>query len=244
MNSLRERKVADVVTANIQTADIFKKHGIDFCCGGGISIERACAKKQIDPAVIEQEILALGAKNTSAPDYNQWPLDELVDHILSVHHSYVKEAIPLVLQYSGRVAEVHGHHYTEVIEIDNLFHTMAQELTMHMHKEEMILFPFIHKLVQDQKNARKGETFHCATISSPIQVMEEEHEQAGEMMRKIATLSNNFTPPEGACNTFRALYHKLQEFEKDLHLHVHLENNVLFPKALIMEQQVTNQETI
>lgn len=238
MTTLQERTVADVVTENIKAAHIFKKHGIDFCCGGGISIARACEKAKVDPAVLEQELLNLDTVKDRAHDYNSWKLDFLADHIINVHHHYVEESSPLLLQYSKRVNHVHGHHYTELGEIEALVTQVVQAMAAHQRKEELILFPFIKKLVIAERENGEVPAIHFGTVENPIKMMEEEHEEAGEILRKIAKLSNNFTPPQGACNTYRAFYAKLDEFEQDLHQHIHLENNILFPKALDMEKRL------
>lgn len=237
MNITEENTVAEVVTYNIKTADVFKKHGIDFCCGGGISIKKACEKNNISYADLEQELSNVNNNISRAYDYDSWKLDFLVDHIENVHHTYVAENTPLVLQYSDKVAKVHGHHYKEVVEINKLFHAVAQELAAHMKKEELILFPFIKQLVKADKEGVKVRVPHFGTVNNPIAMMEEEHENAGDILKEIKQLSNNYTPPENACNTFKALYAKLEEFEQDLHQHIHLENNILFPKAILLEKK-------
>ncbi|WP_313115209.1 iron-sulfur cluster repair di-iron protein [Aequorivita sediminis] len=236
MTTLQDKTVADVVTENIKAAHVFKKYGIDFCCGGGVSIKKACEKAEIDPVLVETEILNLENIKDRALDFNSWKLDFLTDHIINVHHGYVEESSPLLLQYSQRVNHVHGHHYTELAEIESLVKQVVQELASHMKKEELILFPFIKKLVRAEREGTKVPPIHFGTVENPIKMMEAEHEEAGEILRKIAKLSNNFTPPQGACNTYKAFYSKLEEFEQDLHQHVHLENNILFPKALKLEK--------
>lgn len=231
-----EKTVAEIVTENIKAADVFKKHGIDFCCGGGISIEKACAKNNVDIDTLTSELAQVGNVVARAYDYDSWKLDFLIDHIINVHHSFVAEAIPIILQYSNKVAKVHGHHYTEVIEINNLFTAVANELSSHMQKEEMILFPFIKQLVHAESNGLTAPQPPFGTVNNPIRMMEQEHENAGDIFKEIAKLTNNYTPPAEACNTFKALYASLNEFEQDLHQHIHLENNILFPKAVKLEQ--------
>lgn len=238
MNTLQERTVADVVTENIKAAHIFKKHGIDFCCGGGISIARACEKAKIDPAILLDELKNLDAAPDRAFDYNSWKLDFLADHIVNVHHQYVEESSPLLLQYSKRVNHVHGNHYTELAEIEELVTRVVQAMAAHQRKEELILFPFIKKLVKAQAEGTEVPSSHFGTVENPIHMMEEEHEEAGDILKRISELSQGFTPPQGACNTYRAFYAKLAEFEQDLHQHIHLENNILFPKALKLERSL------
>lgn len=238
METLKQKTVADLVTENIKTAHIFKKHGIDFCCGGGISIERACEKKGVDYTVLEVELSQALSENDRTYNYKSWTPDFLTDHIINVHHTYVEENSTLLLQYSDRVMKVHGHHNTELVKINDLVKAVVEELAGHMKKEELILFPFIKKMVNAQKDDITLPRPAFGTVDNPIAMMEDEHEHAGELFRQIAHLSNNYTPPDHACNTYRAFYAKLQEFENDLHLHVHLENNILFPKAKQMEKSV------
>ncbi|MDP5106018.1 MAG: iron-sulfur cluster repair di-iron protein [Polaribacter sp.] len=221
----------------MKTADVFKKHGIDFCCGGGISIEKACKKHNVSFEEMEKELLNINNPTSNAYNYDAWKLDFLVDHIENIHHNYVTENTPLVLQYAAKVAKVHGHHYTEVVEINRLFNEVAQELAAHLKKEELILFPFIKQLVKADKEGIKVKMPHFGTVNNPIKMMEEEHENAGDILKEIKQLSNNYSPPNGACNTFKALYAKLEEFEQDLNQHIHLENNILFPKAIALEKK-------
>lgn len=237
MKTIENKTVAEVVSENIKTAHVFKKYGIDFCCGGGITIDKACEKKNLDYSMLKEELLKVDDA-PKAYNYNSWTLDFLIDHILNVHHTYVEESIPLILQYSNRVAEVHGHHYSEVIEINILFAEVADELTSHMKKEEKVLFPYIKTLLahKGQENPLIIPPF--GSINNPIALMESEHESAGDIFKEIARLSNNFTPPKDACNTFRALYAALDEFEQDLHQHIHLENNILHLKAKKLEQEM------
>ena len=238
MTTLQERTVAEVVTENIKAAHIFKKHGIDFCCGGGISIAKACEKAKVDPSILEAELVNLDNAPDRASDYNSWKLDFLTDHIINVHHHYVEENSPLLLQYAKRVNHVHGHHYTELAEIESLVTKVVQTMAAHQRKEELILFPFIRKLVKAEREGTDVPPIHFGSVENPIHMMEEEHEEAGKILRRIAELSDNYTPPQGACNTYRAFYAKLDEFEQDLHHHIHLENNILFPKALNLEKKL------
>ncbi|MCF6349450.1 MAG: iron-sulfur cluster repair di-iron protein [Flavobacteriaceae bacterium] len=237
MNITKDKTVAETVTENIKSAHIFKKYGIDFCCGGGVTIEKACAKKNIDYLILKKELDAIDIIVSNTYNYDNWNLSFLIDHILNIHHTYVEANIPLLIQYANRVAKVHGHHYTEVVEINNLFTEVANELMIHMKKEENILFPYIKQLVAAKKKGILSLEPPFGTVKNPIQMMEDEHENAGNIFKKIAKLSTNYTPPKGACNTFKALYAKLEEFEQDLHQHIHLENNILFPKAIELEKQ-------
>ena len=238
MNTLETKTVADLVTENIRTAHVFKKYGIDFCCGGGISIQKAAEKANANLEDLTAELVNCENTTTRANDYNSWELDFLTDHVINIHHRYIDESIPLVKTYGARVQKVHGHHYHELFEINDLFDEVAGEMSAHCKKEELILFPFIKKMVKAERESGALPEAHFGTVDNPIKMMESEHEEAGEIMRKIALLSNNYTPPPGACNTYRAFYAKLQEFEEDLHQHIHLENNILFPKSLKLEKKL------
>ena len=144
----------------------------------------------------------------------------------------------MIVEYSDKVAKVHGHHYTETVEINHLFHEIANELNAHMQKEEHVLFPFIRAIGKAKREGTPLSPPPFGTIQNPINMMEMEHTSAGDILRKIAELSNNYTPPVDACNTYRALYHSLEEYQNDLFQHIHLENNILFPKAIKFEQEL------
>lgn len=240
MENIDSKTVAEIVTENIKTADVFKKNGIDFCCGGHVSVQEVCAKKGINYASLKEEIMKIENQQQGSHDFNTWDLDFLSDYIINTHHKYVQETSSIIAQYAEKVAKVHGHHYTETIEINKLFIEIANELSSHMQKEEGILFPYIKELAAAQKKGEKIPAPHFGTIQNPINMMEAEHTGAGEILFKIKDLTNDFTPPSGACNTFRALYAKLEEFQNDLFQHIHLENNILFPKAIALEAKMLN----
>lgn len=233
-----EKTVADYVTENIKTAHIFKKHGIDFCCGGNVTIQKACAKKNVDQEILEKELSEVDEVKDLIEDYDKWALDFLMIYIENVHHTYVRESLPLISQYANKVAKVHGHHYEEVVIVNQLFHEVANELLSHLQKEEQVLFPYIKQLVDSKKEGNTSPTPPFGSVNNPINMMEHEHENAGDIFKEISRLTNNYTPPADACNTFRALYAKLEEFEQDLHQHIHLENNILHPKAILLEKEI------
>lgn len=237
----KECTVADVVSNNIKTADVFKKHGIDFCCGGGVSLDKICDKKGVSYNVLSEELKKVDVVTKRAENYDTWNLNFLMDHIVNIHHKYVLDSVDILNQYINKVAKVHGHHYTELLETQSLFREVAQELNFHMQKEEKILFPYIKYLVQIENGMEEYTKPHFQSVQNPIQVMEEEHESAGDIFKRIAELTNNYTPPKEACNTFKAMYSKLQEFEEDLHQHIHLENNILHPKAKKIEKMILSE---
>ena len=233
-----EKTVAEYVTENIKTAHVFKKYGIDFCCGGNISIEKACTKKNVNQEVLEKELAEVDTVKDLIEDYDKWELDFLMIYIENVHHNYVKESLPIISQYANKVAKVHGHHYAHIVKVNQLFHEVANELLAHMEKEEQVLFPFIKQMVEAKKVGNKDVSAPFGTVNNPIRMMEHEHESAGDIFKEISKLTNNYAPHAEACNTFKALYAKLEEFEKDLHQHIHLENNILHPKAIALENKL------
>jgi regulator of cell morphogenesis and NO signaling len=238
MENIDNKTVAEIVTENIKTADVFKKNGIDFCCGGHVLVKEVCDKKGVDYEKLKADILKIGLEKQGNHDFNAWDIDFLTDYIINTHHKYVLEANMIISQYAEKVAKVHGHHYTETIEINKLFNELANELLSHMQKEENILFPHIKTIAKAKKEGTPLSPPPFGNIQNPINMMEAEHTDAGEIIFKIKELTNDFNPPEGACNTFRALYAKLEEYQNDLFQHIHLENNILFPKAIAMEAEL------
>lgn len=239
MNSIKDKTVAELVSENINNAHVFKKHGIDFCCGGGISVSKACEENHVKLDHLLEDLQNLDNKGRTY-NYKDWDLSFLTQHIENVHHSYVEDNIPILIQYTNKVANVHGKANPELNQVKEIFADIAGELTQHLKKEELILFPFIAKMERAFKNGEKVERPHFGTVENPIAMMEDEHEAAGDLFKEIVILTNNYTVPEHACNTYRAMFHKLEEFENDLHLHIHLENNILFPKALDLEKKVVS----
>jgi regulator of cell morphogenesis and NO signaling len=229
------RKVADWVTENINTAHVFKKYDIDFCCGGGVDLATACNKAGVPIEQVLTELTAVDQEVGADHGYDLWTLRDLADHIEERHHTYVREAIILLLQYSEKVSMVHGGKLPMLNLVRDLVRKISEEMISHMHKEEKILFPYIRYLEGCMNYGDKIDAPPFGTVGNPIRMMETEHEHAGEIMKEISRLTDHYTAPDWACNTFRALYAKLREFEEDLHLHVYIENNILFPKAKNLE---------
>lgn len=240
-----QRSVGEVVAEDYRRAAVFKRFGIDFCCGGGRSVAAACEKKGVAYEELERALVAAepSRSGTGHPDPRGWDLDFLADYIVNVHHGYVRENLPVLLQFSGKVARVHGSARPELVEIARLVEELAAELEAHMAKEEHVLFPHIRTMVAARKGAAPVEQPAFGTVQNPIRAMEHEHDRAGELMRRLRELSGDFTPPADACNTYRATFAKLEEFEEDLHRHVHLENNLLFPRAASLEQELAETQT-
>lgn len=237
MQVSKESIIGDIVTANYKYAQVFKNVGIDFCCNGNRTIEQACEKKGIDATDILNKLQKLDVVNNSITDYSSWPLDLLADYVLKKHHRYVEQKTLEIKPYLNKIVKVHGAQHPELAEIEALFIASTGELAMHMKKEELVLFPYIAKLVQAQQTHTKA-TASFGTVQNPIQNMMAEHDIEGERFRRIAELSDNYTPPADGCNTYVVTFGLLKEFEDDLHMHIHLENNILFPKAIELEKQM------
>ena len=231
--------IGELVARDYRTASVFKKYSIDFCCQGNRTIEEACEKKNIDTKKVLEDLVAMmEAKSESTTDYQSWPLDLLADYIEKKHHRYVQEKTLEIQPYLDKICKVHGERHPELLEIKEEFNASAGELAAHMKKEEMILFPFIRKMTKAKLENTKVDAAHFGTVKNPIQMMMNEHTVEGNRFRKIEELSNNYTPPLDACNTYRVSFALLKEFEQDLHLHIHLENNILFPRAIEIEKEL------
>lgn len=232
-----QKPIGQFVADDFRTAAVFTKYKIDFCCNGNRSIEEACDKKGIDSNVLIAELESvLNTSTNQSIDYKSWPLDLLAEYIEKKHHRYVEEKIPVLRQFLDKLCRVHGERHPELFKINELFTTSAGELASHMKKEELILFPFVKKMVKATINHETIQSPQFGTVESPINTMMQEHDNEGARFREIAELSNNYTPPADGCNTYKVTYAMLEEFEKDLHLHIHLENNILFPEAIKLEQ--------
>lgn len=239
-----EETLGEIAVKDLRKAEIFRKYGLDFCCGGKKTVKEACAEKGIDAVQVEKELQAadkVAPASTSAArplPYNDWTLDFLADYIVNTHHSYVVKTIPVLREYSAKVAKVHGAAHPELITINELVQEVCEEMSEHMLKEESILFPFVKQIVNEKKNGQPNNGFgNFKSIKEPIDLMEAEHDFVGRNMEEARRLSKNYTLPEDACASYGFLFKTLDEFENDLHIHIHLENNILFPKALAMEKK-------
>ena len=245
MQVLKENKIGEIVARNFRAAQIFESYGLDFCCGGKKSISEACEKKGISPDNVINELNSklenlkiFDANGRNAINYNAWELDFLIDYIINTHHVYVMNSLPNIFAHSQKVASVHGENHPEVNSIADLFSNLKDELEAHLQKEEKMLFPYIKNLVRIKRENIEVQYPPFGTVNNPIKMMEHEHDNAGNILSYINRLSGNYNPPQDACTTFRVLYQELKEFEDDLHTHIHLENNILFPKAAELEKEI------
>jgi regulator of cell morphogenesis and NO signaling len=238
MENLKDKTIGAFVAQDFRTAAVFSKYQIDFCCKGNRTINEVCEKQNIDSDTLLQNVYdVLQSENNSGIDFNSWPLDLLVDYIEKTHHRYVEEKTGIILQFLNKLCSVHGANHPELFKINELFAEGAGELSQHMKKEELMLFPFIKRMVNTKESNGVLSQPSFGTVSNPIAMMMQEHENEGDRFREIANLTNNYTAPADGCTTYKVAFAMLQEFEQDLHKHIHLENNILFPKAVILEEE-------
>ena len=225
-------RIGDIVADNYHAAGVFKEFGIDFCCGGGVSLEKACEKRNIDIARVVAKLNLLH-KSDLNPDqnYNAWEPGYLIDHIEKTHHNFVRTKTGEIAAYAEKVARVYGEQYPENVEIFEKFVALSKELLNHLESEEVRVFPLIRTIFEARMRGEKISQEIIDSLRKELDLMEKEHEGAGDIMKEIRELSNQFTPPADACRTYQILYLNLAGFEEDLHKHVHLENNILFKKA-------------
>ena len=236
MSFTSETKVKDIALSNPAARQVLEDTGLDYCCGGGKSLHEACLHTDV-PAEEILNRLRENSKDISPGDAN-WtsaPLSDLTRHIRERHHRYVREAIVRVQTLLEKVGAKHGENHPEITDIQRLFTEVGREMIMHMQKEEQILFPYIDALEKAANTHGSVEPPFFQTVRNPIQAMMKEHDAAGELVKQIRKGSSDYTAPADACPSYQALYQALREFEADLHQHVHLENNILFPRAVEME---------
>lgn len=233
--------VSDIVRKNFKTARIFEENNIDFCCGGNITLQEASERNNLKA----QELIALIAPVIKTQDRDSkfienLPLDQLCNYIEETHHAYINDNALFIQQKLEKLCDVHGDNHPELFEVKELFDGAVGNLTTHMQKEEMILFPHIRNIVK-AKNGQLDEVPGMGNILVPISVMKEEHEIEGERFRKLVEITDHYTIPADGCNTYQITYKTLEDFDKDLHRHIHLENNILFPKAVELENELMNR---
>jgi regulator of cell morphogenesis and NO signaling len=228
MINIAQQTLATIVTNNHNAVPVLEKHHLDFCCKGKRTLEEACREKGLSVTAISDELeITRATPPRNKMPFNEMTAEQLISYILIHHHFYVKQSMPTILAHIEKVATKHGERFPYMIEVLYLFKAIQEEMTTHMQKEEMILFPRIKEVAASTAHMNLSEVY----IAGPVKVMEEEHDHAGEILYKIRTLTDNYTPPAEACTTFQVCLAELKAFEEDLHRHVHLENNLLFPLA-------------
>jgi len=232
--SLPSLSLAQIVNSNHKAASVFEKYRLDFCCKGKRSLEQACTEQQLAIHQVTRELENIFSDDTDTAtiDFEKMNLTQLCDYILQTHHAYVKNELPQIYAYLQKVSSKHGDRHPELYKIFQTFAAVKEEMEGHMKKEELVLFPRIKELqkLADNENARRQLSVNY--LQFPITVMEQEHDHAGNLLNDIRIFSNDYTPPQDACTTYRLCFASLKAFELDLHEHVHLENNILFPKAI------------
>jgi regulator of cell morphogenesis and NO signaling len=227
-----DKTIGEIVAEDYRTASVFAAHGIDFCCGGKSPLAAVCEERGFDPAALAREI---EAARSTPPDRSQnyaaWSLAFLADYIVNTHHAYIKENTGRIAAYARKIAQVHGPHHPEVVEIATIFEKVGADLAAHLIEEEEVLFPAIKRAEASQKASRPAEAKDLTTINRLLEQSGREHDEIGGATHGIRHLARDYAIPDDVCNTYAVTYHMLKEFEDDLHMHVHLENNILFPKA-------------
>jgi len=218
------------------TTRVFEEFKIDYCCRGNTIFDDACRNVGAEPDMVMKKLD--GVIDSLGDRSGAWMADatlgELIDHIIETHHIYTRDEVGQLGPLMDKVASRHGEHYSYLLELKDLFHQVSADLGPHMMKEEMVLFPYI-KLLESQ--GLSGATPPFGTVQNPVRMMRVEHEEVGDLLAKMRALTNDYTLPEGACPSFTALFHRLAALEADLHQHIHLENNLLFPRAVELEQK-------
>lgn len=234
MEATDDRTVRELASATPGAAHVFEEFGIDYCCGGERSLAQACSAAKVN---LQEVAKALEKPQTQSGDrdWQKATLSELAEHIVAKHHEYVRQEIQRLIPLSAKVAGVHGKNHPELEQIQSSFQSLAEELTTHLMKEERMLFPYIVQLELGAKSGYGPASLPFGTVKNPVRMMMMEHDSAGELLRKMREVSKNYNLPGDACMSFQMLYRALEEFEADLHQHIHLENNILFPRAIAIE---------
>ena len=232
-------KVRDVAINSPHATRVFEKLKIDYCCGGDRQLGEACATAGVELAALEQMLEETGTLiNDSKPDFQTLSPAELIKYILDTHHVFTKTEMARLEPLTAKVVSAHGENHSELLAVKTLLRQLCDDLTQHMFKEEQVLFPFIVKLEQSRLQDRRAPFAPFGTVNNPIRMMMMEHDTAGEILREVRLLTSDFTVPADGCLSYQTLYQALEAFEQDLHQHIHLENNILFPKAIGLEQSV------
>ncbi len=239
MNITSQTRVGDIVRENFNAASVLTRMKIDYCCGGNRTLVTACDEVGADIGIVIRKLdQAMIVRDHDTAQVQSMPPNELCDYIIKRHHMYVRDKIPVLTVSIDKLCNVHGRNHPELFKVKDLFLTAASNLVKHMQKEEMILFPYIKHMSFCGKQNTQLKTPSFGTVANPIHMMVSEHENEGDRFRQLNEITNGYSLPEDACNTFIFTYHLLSEFEEDLHRHIHLENNILFPEAKEMEARL------
>lgn len=234
MTSIGERTLAEIVINDQRTARLFEKHHLDFSCNGNQTLLQACLENEINLDIILNELKDYTTTLKAGTNFSTISLTSLIQHITSIHHAYVKNEIPILAAYLEKITTIHKETHPELINISSLFNMFKEEMLMHLQKEELILFPRIKEIEKICKGQTGKIKQNLNYLLAPVEIMKQEHEHTDKILTKIRNLANNYQPPADACTTYKLTFSAFDSFEKDLHQHVHLENNILFPKAITL----------
>ena len=242
MLNVQGKTVREIALEMPITTRVFEEFKIDYCCHGDTLFDEACRNAGALPDVVNQKIdLIVGASSASAGEsFAEMPLNDLIDHILDKHHVYTRQEMAHLTPLMAKVASRHGDHYGYLLELKELFAAVCDDLEPHMLKEEMVLFPYIRDLEYRLSNDLTAPFPAFGTVRHPISMMAVEHEEVGELLSRMRGITGDYALPDGACPSFTALYHRLEAFERDIHQHIHLENNLLFPRSVELERSAFN----
>lgn len=239
MKNLKDKTVGQIVSLNIGYAKIFQKYGIDFCCGGDILLTDAVNKTNVSlDDILKDMEMPLHSDIPQALNFNAWSLDLLIDYIVKFHHNYIRTEGHKIYTLLDKVCKAHGDRDKHLYEVLDLFRESLIDLHNHLDKEENVLFPYVYEVVDALNKDKEAPYFHCGSVVNPIRVMMQEHEDEGIRFRKISALTNTYQAPEYACNSYKLVLEELKNFEENLHIHIHSENNILFPKAIKIEDSL------
>jgi regulator of cell morphogenesis and NO signaling len=229
--------VAEIAKGSLSAVRVFERLGIDYCCGGKRPLAEVCHEKGLNAEEVQQALnQEASARGTAGRDWNTAPLGELVEHIIVTHHDYLRREFQPLTDRLAKVYRVYNQRYGPMFAgLPEVFEGLRAEMEMHMFKEEKILFPAIVAAEAATSQGGPLPMTPFGTVRNPINMMESEHDSAGNALAQIREITKNYEIPDYACVTFRALMNGLQEFEQDLHMHIHLENNILFPRAIALE---------
>jgi regulator of cell morphogenesis and NO signaling len=228
------RTVGELVAADFRAAAVFEQFGIDFCCSGRRTLDEACRAAAVDSVTVIRALTALPPALETDDDPARWPIPRLIDFIVSTHHAYVRSAMPAIARHLAKLGEVHGSRHPELARVAAYFQQIVADLSQHMAKEEHVLFPYVRDLAEAGDTCGRTHS-PFGTVANPIRMMEREHQEVGDALRLIRELTRGYVAPDDGCTTYAITMAELHQFERDLHRHVHLENNVLFPAAMRIE---------
>lgn len=241
--NIEDKSAGELVAEDYRIASVFENFKIDFCCHGKKRMKDIIRENNLDADKLKAEIIrATQERMPDQNDFRSWPLDLLSEYIIKTHHKYAEKQIEVIKPYLEKIIHVHGEHHPELIEVKNIFNKVAGEIVMHQRKEELMIFPFIKRMVKARDENTPFVHNPSKTVEDPLNMLREEHNIQGDSFKNISHLTNNYRAPEDGCNTYGTTLHLIKEFETDLHKHIHLENNILFPKALLLEKELTKED--